>query len=377
MTPYTGTLESNLLAFAKHLRAAEMLVGPQEVSLGLRALESIDLAQRDDARTALRTVFATNPLEQRIFNRLFEHYFAGGLLQADDDVMPTLNAPPKPKRLESLSMLDWDQGAESDETVDTFAYSPQEVEAQEDSPIRTEEIDKLGKLVRRLNQKLATKPSRRWESVTTKGNVTDLRRTIRHSLSRGGEMLDLQYKRRRLGKTDIVFVFDVSGSMMVYSHFLLQLAYAFVRERQLGKAEVFGFSTDLYRLTSHLQRGGVKEAIAAAREAMPGRSGGTKIGQSLEALLERYGALIDSKTVLIINSDGWDTGDLDALRRSMRTLHERANRIIWLNPLAASTGYEPTASGMQTALPYIDTFAPSHNLESLQNLENRLGKTRR
>jgi hypothetical protein len=105
---------------------------------------------------------------------------------------------------------------------------------------------------------------------------------------------------------------------------------------------------------------------------MPGRSGGTKIGASLQQLLERFGPLIDSKTIVIINSDGWDTGDLDILRSAMRSLHERSKRVIWLNPIAASPGYEPTASGMKTAMPYIDIFAPSHNLESLEKLEAQL-----
>ena len=94
--------------------------------------------------------------------------------------------------------------------------------------------------------------------------------------------------------------------MMVHSHLLLQLAYAFVRERRLSRTQVFGFSTELYPLTEHLQRGGVAEALRAARLAMPGRSGGTKIGASLTTLLERYGQLLDNKTILIINSDGWD-----------------------------------------------------------------------
>ena len=374
MDGYAKTVEANVLAFARELREAGLLIGPQEVALGLKALGSVSLKGAEDAKRALRTVFATTPLEQRIFDRLFERYWTGGLLEGED-VAHSLNLP-KPKRLNQFSMVEWEQGEVSDDTLDTLAYSAQAAKASEDEPVQGTDVEELRKLVRRLSKHFATRPSRRWTPSGRRGEMADLRRTIRRSLGRGGELLEISFKRRKLGKMRLVFVFDVSGSMMVYSQLLLQLAYAFVRETSLGRAEVFGFSTELYHLTPHLRRGGVAEAVSAARRAMPGRSGGTRIGEALSSLLEHHGALIDRDSVVIINSDGWDTGDLDRLRSAMRTLNERAERVIWLNPLAGSPGYEPTASGMRTALPYIDTFAPAHNLASLQALESRLGNRR-
>lgn len=374
MTPYPATLEANMLGFARRLRAADLLVSPQEVALALAALAAVDLADRDEVRLALRSLFATTPAEQRLFERLFEQYWRGGLLENADDPAPRQNPPPKPPRPQNVSVLDWGSGEGSDETVDTQAYSASEVVAQGDTAVQTSDIEVLSKLVRRIVKRLATRPTRRWAVAAQQGGRVDLRRTLRRSLGSGGEPVELRYKRRQKGKTRIVFVFDVSGSMMVHSHFLLQLAYAFVRERSLSRTEVFGFSTDLYRLTAHLDKGGVAEALRAARLAMPGRSGGTKIGVSLQTLLERYGPLLDSKTVLVVNSDGWDTGDLDVLARAMRSLKERTRAVVWLNPLAASPGFEPTASGMRTALPFVDVFAPSHNLNSLVALERRLGK---
>ena len=371
--PYPATLEHNLLTFARGLREHDLLVSPQESALALRALGTLDLGDKVEVRAALKSIFATTPQEGLRFEKLFDLYWGGGLL-GDEEQVPKPQVPPKPRGVSGVSMVDWDAGARGEDTVDTYAYSADEVVSKEEGAVLVSEVEVLSRLVRRLAKRLATKPSRRWTPTLRKGEVTDLRRTIRHSLGRGGELLELRYKRRALGKTRTVFVFDVSGSMMVYSHLLLQLAYAFVRERRLSRTEVFGFSTDLYRLTPHLERGGVAEAIRAARLAMPGRSGGTKIGASLAALLERHGTFIDSKTVVIINSDGWDTGDLDVLHGAMRSLKERANRVIWLNPLAASPGYEPTASGMKTALPFVDVFAPSHNLASLQALEQALAK---
>ena len=361
-----------MLSFARLLREQRFLVGPQEVSLGLASLLHIDLNNHEQVRSALRMVFATTPSEQKRFDLLFEDFWLGGYLKTDDELRPSLNPPPQKSRIQSLSMLEWDRGADSSETIDTMGYSTHEVNTKNDTFIQKDDVEALGKLVTRLSKHLATKPSRRFRATSRRGEMADLRRSIRSSLSRGGELLELKFRTKALGKTRIVFVFDVSGSMMVYSHFLLQLAYAFVRQKHIGKAEVFGFSTELYRLTPHLNHGGVSEAILAARNAMPGRSGGTKIGRSLTSLLEDFGSVLDPKTVLIINSDGWDTGDLDLLKRSMQKLHERSKYILWLNPLAASPGYEPSASGMQTVLPYVDVFAASHNLESLFALETEL-----
>jgi len=47
-------------------------------------------------------------------------------------------------------------------------------------------------------------------------------------------------------------------------------------------------------------------------------------------------------------------------------------RLIWLNPLLGRAGYEPKTRGMLAALPYLDLFAPAHNLQSLQALEPAL-----
>jgi uncharacterized protein len=56
----------------------------------------------------------------------------------------------------------------------------------------------------------------------------------------------------------------------------------------------------------------------------------------------------------------------------MARLQRHAHRLIWLNPLLGSAGYEPLARGMREALPYVDDFLPVHNLASLEDLARRL-----
>jgi uncharacterized protein with von Willebrand factor type A (vWA) domain len=204
----------------------------------------------------------------------------------------------------------------------------------------------------------------------------DLRRTIRHSLRRGGEIIDLAYRRRKIAKTRVVLLADVSGSMDLYSRFLIQFIYAL--QHAVGQVETLVFSTTLTRITDAMSEDDLRAALDEVARQVPDWSGGTKIGASLRSFLDRYGGeLLGLRTVLIVISDGWDTGDIDVLDRAMADLQRRAGRVIWLNPLLGSPGYEPICQGMRVALPYVDVFASAHNLESLRQLERHLAVRRR
>ncbi len=364
---YPGTLEANLLTFTHLLRGQGFTAGAAEVALALRTLEVVDFGERTDVRTALRLVFTRTPKERIQFDDTFDLYFGGSLTVTKTDLPPP--QPPK-KKSQGQTVTDWAEDETGDEVIETMSYSPSETTTTDRSTPPTHDVGALNRAAARLAKRLATRRSRR-TVPTLRGRRADLRRSVRRSLSHG-EMLKLVYKRYAQGKTRLIFAFDVSGSMLAHNAFLLQLAYALMQQRRLGQIEVFGFSTDLYRLTPFLQQRGPDEALKNAAQAMPGRSGGTKIGKCLQNLVKRYGTLLGPKTAVIIVSDGWDTGDLETLRGAMRTLQARSQRLVWLNPLAAAPGYEPSVAGMQTALPYVDVFAPGHNVESLRGLERRL-----
>jgi uncharacterized protein with von Willebrand factor type A (vWA) domain len=76
----------------------------------------------------------------------------------------------------------------------------------------------------------------------------------------------------------------------------------------------------------------------------------------------------------MILSDGYDTGPPELLQSALRDLRRRCKRIVWLNPLTGRDGFSPSARGMQAALPFLDLFAPAHNLESLAALEPYLAR---
>jgi len=102
-------------------------------------------------------------------------------------------------------------------------------------------------------------------------------------------------------------------------------------------------------------------------------SGGTRIGATLHSFVKEYSKhVLNKRSIVIILSDGWDTGNIELLEQSIKFIHARSKKVIWLNPLAGYASYRPDVAGMQAALPYIDVFASVHNIESLKQLSKWL-----
>jgi hypothetical protein len=196
--------------------------------------------------------------------------------------------------------------------------------------------------------------------------MLDLRTTMRKNLRRGGELIELARFRPKQQKNQLILLCDVSKSMDLYSQFLIQFVYAF---QQLGqRVETFVFSTSLQRITKVLRQGNYRQVLNELSETVPGWSGGTRIGASFEQFYQQYSRLLHGHSTVLILSDGMDTGDIEMLEESMRKIGKKAERVIWLNPLAGRPGYAPEVRGMQVSLPYVDLFAPLHNVESLRAL---------
>ena len=164
---------------------------------------------------------------------------------------------------------------------------------------------------------------------------------------------------------------DTSGSMDHHVRFLLTFLLSL--KKAARRTELFAFNTSLVRLTPWVSPSKIAATLERVAAGVPGWSGGTQIGECLEQFVDRYlDELVGSSTVVVIVSDGLDRGDPGPLVAAMRAISARARRVVWLNPLLGDPRYEPTARGMAAALPYVDVFAPAHNLESLERLIPRL-----
>ena len=373
-------LSSNLVGFCRHLRNQGLVSGIGEQMDALRALESIPLREQEPFRMALRTSLAKSTQEQEIFDEHFRKFWyvwesSGEFYrqppgeEEERSKIHVIDERPKPT---FLSIHDWmNQDSESEEVRDSAGYSPFEVDTERDfSQFGSEELNEVIALINEIGKRLATRFSRRMRHSKRHGPM-DLRRTMRLSLRRGGELIDLMHHRRRRQRLKLVLLCDVSKSMDLYSRFLIQFIYAF--QTVYRRIETFVFSTSLHRITDQLKQQSMDEAVARISESVPDWSGGTKIGASLKQFVEEYSLkVVDPATVVLVISDGWDTGEVEMLSESMSHLKRSARSLFWLNPLKGSPDYEPTTRGMQAALPHLDLFASAHNLNSLRDLMGEL-----
>jgi uncharacterized protein with von Willebrand factor type A (vWA) domain len=227
-------------------------------------------------------------------------------------------------------------------------------------------------LAERLARVMRARLVRR-EQVRRRGRRLDLRRTIHRNVSHGGTPVDLAWRRRKIKPLRLVVMLDASGSMSLYTAFFVHFLHGVVDA--FREAEAFVFHTRLAHVSASLRDRDVARAVDRLSLMAQGIGGGTRIGESL-ATFNRWHArrVINSRTAVMIVSDGYDTGAPELLADEMRRLRRRCRRIIWLNPLIGWRDYSPQARGMRAALPYVDLFAPAHNLESLAALEPYLAR---
>lgn len=166
----------------------------------------------------------------------------------------------------------------------------------------------------------------------------------------------------------LVLLIDISGSMAPYADLMLRFAHAAMRVRPAG-TEVFTVGTRLTRLTPHLRLRDPQEALDAAGRAIPDWSGGTRLGESLRAMLDLWGqrgATRQAVTVLV--SDGWERGDVTLLGEQTARLSRLSHRVLWVNPHRGREGFTPVAAGMAAALPHVDELLAGHTFDALQEL---------
>jgi uncharacterized protein with von Willebrand factor type A (vWA) domain len=363
-------LAQAVLDLARALRRAGVGVGLRSLLDGLQAAALVGPGTAEDLRWALKPNLTAAPAEGAIFDRFFDHIFLGRPREPDQPRVAAAAAP-RPAADLALALLAPARPGESG--FDGRPYSPEEVLARRDlAELSRPQLDqaaelltrRLGELLRRSTPRMRPRPRPR----------LDFRRTIRRSLSLGGELLRLARRGRRIKDRRLVLVLDVSGSMTAHTRFFLHLARSWLAGRP-GRVEVLAFSTRLRRLTRLLADRPWPEALAEIGRLMPEWAGGTRIGQALGELLDGLGrGLVGPASLAVIISDGWDRGDLDLLDRQMARLKDRAWRVAWLNPLLGQPGYEPLAGGMRTALAHLDQFLPAHSLADLMAANSVLAK---
>ena len=380
-----GTL-ANMLMFGRVLKDLGFRMGLSQVIDANRCMPLIDIRSRVDFHRTLAANLLQEHEDIGLFNQVFEAFWQG-----DMEIEPGIETMEVPAESpdEALESSD-DSGGNMEETVaeregasdDSSTdpdplmvptYSPNEQLNEKDfSEMGIEESRAVTQAILLIASKIATQVSRR-KKRARRGTEIDPRGTMRRNIKYGGEVIELVARKRRIKKTRVVLLCDVSGSMDCYSRFLIQFMYGL--QNELWGVETFVFSTTLSRITHLIRTKNIGNALDKISKSVLGWSGGTNIGRSLEIFNRDFAAsTVTHRTVVVIISDGWDRGDVGVLERQMQALKRRCGKMIWLNPLLASENYEPLCKGMQAALPYLDLFLSAHNANSLVHLGHTMRK---
>jgi len=376
-------LLSNLVHFARVLRAVGLDAGPARLVTAARALGLVDLRREADVYVALQTALVRRPDELALFDHAFRRFFSGGpdverSTSRSDAAGPRPGDPessagraPAPEARSLRGLAPAPAGVPADGELTASPYSEVELLHQKDFERMTaHELEASKRAIRLLHVAIARRRSRRQRRLPA-GRTLDLRRVLRRNLREGGELLRLAWRGPKLKRRPLVLLCDISGSMERYSRLLLHFVHTvFVA---LETVEAFVFATRLTRITRQLRTHDADAALAGVSEVVVDWASGTRIGDALRTFNRRWRRQVLGRgAVVVVMSDGWDRGGVEMLREEMARLQRCCHRLIWMNPLLGQVGYQPVTIGMEAALPYVDDFVAAHNLASLHSLAELL-----
>lgn len=366
----TRDLIVHLSKFAAALRARGVEIGMTDQLDATHALTLVDLTDRDEVSRALRVAFKVRRRDWATFDEMFDHFWTASPSEPSGvarTVRPLMARDHGQTKLAAAAESVASSAPTSNTDAGLPGYSPDVLLRRKPfEECSTDDLGAMERLLEGLARSLATRQSRRLVPSRRRG-LADLRRSFRRAIGTGGELVSLAYRGRAIELPQLVVLCDSSGSMDRHVRFLL--AFVVALKRVARRTEVFVFNTSLTRVTSSIASGQIGRTVERLAAGVPDWSGGTKIGESLNDFVFRYlDRFVTHKSVVIIFSDGLDRGDTTLVSTAMRAIRARARRVIWLNPLAGDSRYEPTARAMVAARPFIDVLAPAHDLESLERL---------
>jgi uncharacterized protein len=388
-------------AFGAALHTAGLPVGPDRCERLARAMTVMNATSLTELRACALATMVSDPSQMPTFDRVFAAIFGSlsplgaqlppvqpGFPRRGGDNSPASAAmPPATADGWTTGMQITEASSSSDSDDDDLpesqalqraASAAERLRGRDFTELSAAELAQLVLLMRNLTLAIPPRRTRRYRG-SRQGNRPDLRRTMRQARRYGGEVIRLSRQARVVRPRRLVVLCDISGSMEPYARALLLLMYVLygaqsraAQAQQRGarsRPELFSFATRLTRLTPALAASSPDTMLVKAGEAAPDWSGGTRIGAALKEFNDRYGApgMARGAVVLII-SDGWETGDPELLRQQMARLARLAYRVVWANPRTQSPRYRPEVGGMAAAWPFCDAVVSAHNLNALDDL---------
>ncbi len=368
MTRQAAALRQRVTELGATLRRLGLPVGIDAQELALASLADIGLADAEDVRLSLRSVYARTRSAQTVFDEVYPRWLRGEKLKPEQEPAGASGELPQGGTGDvSLAASEARRQGEADggktAPAPPSSYSPAArkggaaavgygqagmADAMKDAAAFLAALRRGAGRRRRRGRR---------------GDI-DLRRSLRNAHATAAEILRLRRRKRRPRPPRVVVLCDFSRSMAGDDRVVLRLAQALVRHSR--RTEVFAFSTELRRITDRLRR---REGARALGNLGFAYGGGTRIGVALHSFTERWGRnMLGDQSVVLIVSDGLDMGETALLRRAMSAIRAQVHRVFWLSPLAGTPGYQPIQVGVQAALPFCDAFGDALDPNALRKL---------
>lgn len=374
MKEITKTFKERLIDFTMYCRERQFVLGPQETRDAFEIAEQGYFLDRKLFQYSLKSIYCKRKEHfdrfDEMFDRFWSRYYEDKLEQRKAAIKHKKKEPDSATLIFLGAKFNIPQKEKKEEAKQTKGANETIRLRQTDfSKVDVADKERLEELAEELFHQMSMRFKRRLENAN-KGRV-DIRNTVRHSVAKGGWMLDLSHKRKRKEKRKVVFILDISGSMDTYSYYLLR--YVMVLKKYFKSLEFFTFSTHLTHVTPLLRENNEQQILKQIGKKVHSWSSGTKIGESLTEFLSVYGSkFLSQKHIVVVLSDGLETGNVAQLKDAVQTIRRKCKTLIWLNPLKGMEGYQPIQKGMVNVMPHLDAFESAHNLDSLLKLEKLL-----
>jgi uncharacterized protein with von Willebrand factor type A (vWA) domain len=378
--PSGDELLAKLTRFGRVLHAAGMPVGIGRIIGAAQALSRVDVTRQEDVYWALSALLVSDHRQREVFTQVFAMFWREQ--RSPDDLLallPGLRLPDqRPKALRRVAEA-WTAGrapglapsspAPELEFDAALSYSERERLASKDfEQMSAREIEQAKRWIQELGVRLPKVTTRRLRRDAS-GDRLDLRSMLRASARTFGDGMPLCFRSRGERPAPLVVLCDVSGSMERYARIALHFMHALSARGTRRDVHSFVFGTRLTNITRSLRERDVDRALQRVGASVQDWTSGTRIGACLNEFNRRWARrVLGQNAVVILISDGLDSGDAAGISEAMERLHRSCRRLIWLNPLLRYAGFEPLAAGVRALLPHVDEHRPVHNLTSLFDL---------
>lgn len=382
-----GKLADNITGFGRTLRRAGVRLDAARIALAQQAALLVDIGRRDDLAAALEAVMLSREQDRLVFRELFDAYFrnpdvankllAQMLPSAEGKAEPSRRRPrvnealsPQKAFGQAAAPKPEDQKVEFDAAM--TASDRERLQHADFNTLSASEYRLVERLARDIALPMPQVASRRMRPGT-RGARLHWPSVRREAARNGGELLRLPRLERRLQPLPLLVLIDVSGSMERYARLLLAFLHA--ATRGLPRRDVFAFGTQLTDLTPAFRLADTDDMLVAASAAIEDFAGGTQLGASLQTLRHQHARrLVGRRTLVLLITDGLDTGEPEVLDEAMAWLRRRCRRLLWLNPLLRFDAYAPIARGAAVVHRHAHGMLAVHNLSRLEDLASSLAQ---